>query len=164
MINITVDGLPEIVKRLQVVEDKLSKTVLKAAVKSGLTVVAQEMRKQIPASMVNARRAINGRVKGSGSRLVAKVGVGVGKKSNRALKERAANRPGVGISGNNLHWWVIGTAGRRTKSGAWRGAMPAMRPGLAKNALATSRGRAIAKMAMTARKRMTKELAKIRKG
>jgi hypothetical protein len=104
----------------------------KKAVLEGAKASAKEIKKLIPSRVKDARKAVGyrfnrkrvGNAKGVAT---AKVGMGVGKQTkvrrakrkvrNAAIKAKriAAGRKGVGIAGENIHWFVLGTKKRRTR-------------------------------------------------
>lgn len=69
----------------------------------------------------------------------AKVGAGVGKSAKAEAKDRIG-KPGVGIGGANIHWFILGTQERNQKSGKSTGTMQPQMPGLIKDATMQARG------------------------
>lgn len=69
----------------------------------------------------------------------AKVGAAVGKAAKVESKRSGKNTGGVGISGANIHWALLGTESRTTDSGKKTGAMPAQLPGLVRDATTAAR-------------------------
>jgi hypothetical protein len=134
-----VTGIPELDRRLRGLSDKLQRKVGNPAVKAGLTVYAKAMRAAVPAGLPTVKAAMGSRmltasqVRKSGlppGSVGGKAGGGVGKKSGSKSDKRAAKRGargkggGVGIGARNIHWWVMGTKGRRTATHS-TGRMPA---------------------------------------
>jgi len=114
---------------LRILKHLQSPTARRRAMMSGLVpagrVGAKHAKGQIPTEYKGVRAAMKSRaMKVRESKEAAvKIGAGVGKQ--RPVKTRGANRPGVGISSANVHWWFLGTTQRQTKSGKSTGAMPA---------------------------------------
>jgi len=65
--------------------------------------------------------------------VVAKVGLGVGKRK----KPPPRTRSGVGVSKQNIHWFVLGTKERVTKTGKPRGKIEPMLSGIVGRRLST---------------------------
>lgn len=72
-------------------------------------------RKTVGYSLVTAKKSIVGKV--VRVPVKAKVGFGVGKRT----KPGTRNRPGVGVSKQNIHWFVLGTSRRKTSKNQDRG-------------------------------------------
>mgnify|MGYP000926627204 CR=1 FL=1 len=64
----------------------------------------------------SAQQAINWRFKRNpfANKVEAKVGGGVGKQLGAQANRKGKRRGGVGISANNIHWWLLGTKQRFT--------------------------------------------------
>lgn len=164
-VAVEVLGIAALANKLDYLERKSRVAIARSAIRGGMNVVAKQMKKDLDPRVKEAGKAIKGRFK-SGKKLLilsAKVGFVVGRrnKKQRSTIERPKGRPGVGISGNNVHWWVAGTKHRTTKRGASRGVMPAMQPGLARKAFLKSRGRMAAEMRKRFDKQLAKEVAKL---
>jgi len=54
----------------------------------------------------------------------AKFGLGVGSRRGAGKQAKKRKRPGVGLGRGNIHWAVLGTGQRSTKTGKNRGRMP----------------------------------------
>lgn len=116
----SVSGDDLINKKIQKLIAKGSKSASRAGISKGMTIIARGIRKAIPPKQKSVKKTVGQRfnkTKGK-HKIDAKVGLGVGKKS-KSKKERDPNRPGVGISKENVHWWELGTANRTrtTKDG-----------------------------------------------
>lgn len=72
-------------------------------------------RKTVSYSLVTTKKSIAGKIVKVPTK--AKVGFGVGKRT----KQGARNRPGIGVSKQNIHWFVLGTAKRKTSKNQDRG-------------------------------------------
>lgn len=110
-------GLPNYVtgdKALDALLEELGTKVANKAITSGLRAglghVTKAIRAEIPQPSV--KKAIGSKLKRlrDGS-VIAKVGAGVGPRTRKELGPRG-NRPGVGISARNIHWYILGTRGR----------------------------------------------------
>lgn len=109
---------------LRELSGKIADKAIVSGLRAGLTHVTKAIRSEIPQASV--RKAIGSKLKRyrSGT-VVAKVGAGVGPRTRRALGPRG-QRPGVGISGRNIHWYILGTKQRtQKKTGRKTGQMPA---------------------------------------
>lgn len=80
------------------------------------------------------------------------------KLAKKKRKSRLKLRRGVGMSGRNIHWWVLGT-GPRTSRGGNRGRMPAFLSGAVPHGFSSSHPEAIAAI----KESIAQELAKPRK-
>lgn len=89
----------------------------------------------------------------------AMFGAGVGPRGS--VRNRSANRPGVGISKYNIHWLVLGTGQRSIKPGANRGAMPAIYPDVVRRGEQSSRSAALNAMILAARKRIEQKAQQV---
>lgn len=128
-------GSKELDRKLNKLSKKSSKKALVAGIRAGMTPLVRAMRSAIKNSKAStelkreARRAIGarfGKTRKENVR-VAKVGFGVGKrgaqlrttyraKAKKAGGKRGGKRGGVGISGANVHWFVLGTVERQKES------------------------------------------------
>lgn len=114
------------------IQHTLGASVLSKALRNALRSVCRRMRDEIPqwagsrrlaraarptvSYSVRTRRVTLG---GRSARIIdtAKVGFGVGRQRKPAQRDR----PGVGVSKSNIHWFVLGTQDRYTKKGYYRG-------------------------------------------
>lgn len=150
--TVTFTGVAELDRALQQMQGKALESTARSAVRKAMSELAKSQRKYMPAKYKHLKKLIGSRyakAKRGVTRGVyqAKAGFGVGKKQrvrdrkSEKLSEsgkkqwkltkagqvrdtRTDQSPGVGISLNNIHWLVLGTARRTTKSGANRGSMP----------------------------------------
>lgn len=142
----------------------LGKKIAGKAVTAGIRAATKTVTKAIQTELPSRLRpAIGSLVKKFRSGyILAKSGASVGKR--KPAKSRNG-RPGVGISANNIHWYILGTTQRRNKAGANRGRMPAhpaVKAGYAKSessALAAAR----TQIQITIERETTKAAAKNRK-
>lgn len=149
-----------------------------AGVRAMMTPIAQEMRKGVTRSGVSvdlrrpARKTIKAKLTKSkfgttkGTVQSAKVGFGVGKQK---IPPRSGNNTGgVGVSANDIHWFVLGAGPRWLKKGSRNGPKTGHRTGsiapvfkgIAAAALASSKAKSIAAAMRAIWKVMRKEAAK----
>lgn len=127
-----------------------------AATRAATRAVLKGIKSEVP---VKLRQAFGSKVKKFRSGFVtAKAGAGVGKR--KAAKSRNG-KSGVGISKNNIHWWVLGTGVRKNKKGNNRGRMPA-HP-VVKRGASKSESQAIQLAALEAWKTIRKDAEKLRR-
>ncbi len=135
-----VTGLKEIDQALKQLERKAANRIVRAGLRKGARLAAKQIKAKVPSRYKNIRKSVGFTVrkaKGGPSKGIteAKAGFGVGTASQRAksipLSPRArGKKPGVGISAQNVHWWVLGTDDRYTKKKKpikYRGSMPAQK-------------------------------------
>jgi hypothetical protein len=160
-----VEGLDQLVKSLDALPTKVGRAVLSSAIRGGLNAIQKQMKSELNPKVKAARRGIGTRFK-KGEQVIAKVGVGVGKRKKPLKKARKrASKGGVGIGERNLHWCVAGTKKRTTNTTeADRGSMPAMDPQLAVRAYKKAKGKILAEMVRLGKKRFEREVARLRKG
>ena len=161
----TIEGLDELLAVIDGLPDKVGRSVLSSAIRGGLNVIEKKMKADLDPRVKAAKRGIGSRFK-RGKQVVAKVGVGIGKRKKPLKKQRKrTTKGGVGIGEKNLHWWVLGTKQRKTKTGNKnRGAMPAMDPNLAANAYRETRAQVLAEMVRQGKKRLAREIARMKRG
>ena len=121
--SITVTGVKEIERGLKLLSVKVNNKLNKAAMSAGLRVIVKAIKSEVPSTWKEGRKAIGFSVKKTADGLlVGKAGVAVGFKAKRRQKniessqaKRAGKkRRGVGMSVANFHWFVTGTAERKT--------------------------------------------------
>ena len=106
-------GADRQIRRLLLLSD--AKTIRKCAtpgLKAAIAVILTAQQDAVPKGLVDVRRALGSRLLKASQGLGAKAGAGVGKKMTASPKKRT--KPGVGISGRNVHWYVLGTKDRET--------------------------------------------------
>ena len=167
--TVKITGVRKLDKKLQRLKTKSRKKIIRAGARAGLGVAAKEMKGDVPPRFKAARKAMGftlRKEKGNGPKqTVGKVGVGVGKKRAKlqadAAKEQATRSGGgVGISGFNFHWWILGTGERTTKAGKSTGRMKAQLPNFAAMSVSKSRGKISRKVEENVRKGLKREAAK----
>ena len=167
------DGVREILNRLRELDKKAKVPVLRAAIRGGLNVIGKQMKADLDPKVKLGRKAVKSRFKKGKWKIVAKVGFGVGPRNKKSPETKPRpKRGGVGMGPNNIHWWVAGTNRRETgrKRGKptgypvqFRGAMPAMQPGLARIAYAKSAGKVREEMIKRGALQLQKEVTKLQK-
>jgi hypothetical protein len=123
--SFTVNGDDLINRKIEKLIAKGSKSATRAGFSKGMTIIARGIRNAVPPKAKSVKKAVGQRfnkTKGK-HKISAKVGLGVGKRT-KSKKERNPNRPGVGISKVNVHWWELGTKKRTTEKGKSTGKMP----------------------------------------
>lgn len=149
---------------------------IKAGIRASLSPLVKAMKAAVNSSGAStrmkraARVTINsrfGKVRGGAKGEVqAKAGFGVGKQTI-ARKAKAAARAkagkGVGISSTNIHWPVLGTQDRKTKSGKPTGAMPTVFGGLAAKAFRSAKSAMMSQYKQKIAATIAKEAAKARR-
>jgi hypothetical protein len=161
-----VEGLDLLLKKMSVLENKSAEKILGAMVRAKLNVIGKQMKKDTSKKVKEGRRGVRARFKHKINKNMIKalVGFGVGKRKKNEPKKvnRQGNKKGgVGISAQNIHWWVAGTEQRRTRYGLDRGQMPEMQPGLAAQAARKSRGQQNKFMIERGALMLKKELSKL---
>lgn len=161
----SIDGLDTILKRMAVLKQSSKVSVMRSAIRGGLNAIGKQMKADLDPKAKQGKVAVKSKFKKGKKRITAKVGFGVGKKRGKEYpKNRKGNRKsGVGIDGNNIHWWVAGTSRREARNNMNRGAMPAMQPKLATIAYAKSRGKVKSEMIKRGALQLEKEAKKLRR-
>jgi len=142
-------------KALNDIGTKVAARVMTRSIRAGLGVLREAIKDEVTPRSV--KRAIGSRFKkkkrNQGYRAV--VGGAVGKRN----KGKGGTRGGVGIAKQNVHWYLMGTSGRQTASGAGRGSMPknrAVAVAFQKSSATTMR-----RVTTKAREELLKEVKKI---
>jgi hypothetical protein len=119
-----VTGVEQLRKKFAKLANEGVKKAVKAGVGGAMTVMARAARAEINASSASpalkreARKTIGRRiVRSDEGGLTAKVGFAVGKSTKRVRAKAAAKAAGrtgdgVGVSSNDIHWFVLGTEER----------------------------------------------------
>ena len=135
MSGMTWTGLLDIDARLEELGTSSARKVTRSALNRGMSLMASSMRQalrqaDISPELRKALRPLIGKrlkVQRFSGNVTAKVGFGVGKSHGKQAPRSGKNRGGVGISGANVHWIVLGTADRYTKDGSYRGRIEALK-------------------------------------
>jgi hypothetical protein len=145
---------------------------LRQATSKGLRVLQKSVKAEIPSEWKQVKPLIGVRMLKAvaGQDPAGKVGAGVGKQT-KARKARAADRAaqgrsgakkGVGISASNVHWPILGTGQRQTKSGKSTGRMPPQIPDIVKNGVRAGYPQAVTVMIGAVQEGIDKEASKLR--
>ena len=163
-LNFELEGLEDIARRLTLLGDKDAIAIMMSALRGGLNVVANQIRKELKSPVEHVRKTVGVTVKRNRKgRITAKVGFRVGKKKDLQAVRSGRNKGGVGISGQNVHWWILGAGlqnpprKRKTLNNASTGIMRPQQPGVVQNAWGRSQGRAKAAMAKAAAKTLERQ-------
>jgi hypothetical protein len=141
-----IQGQVEFERKLKQLSNDARRKIANPVINAGLRVLADGIKSQIPPEYVGLASLVGKRIDRSGSgngEVIGKVGFGVGRRGSRT---KSRKRGGVGISANNIHWLVLGTKERATKTGANRGVMPAVLAHCVPNGIAYSNAAAITEM------------------
>lgn len=114
---ITTTGFDDLEDKLKMLSGAEVRRATREAMRAATRVVATAIKSNIPAKHKEVRKAIGSRVFTDGGQIHGKAGGAVGQKFERqdkAAKKGRGNKPGVGISANNIHWYLMGTADRYT--------------------------------------------------
>jgi hypothetical protein len=126
MDGMNIDGIEEVIKGLSDIADKGIKKAAKQGINAALNTLAKSLRQAVNGTSLGgeakaeARKAVGKRLKKKEGQedYSGKVGFGVAqsKSKRQAAKARAsdATKKGVGLSGGDIHWFVLGTAERHT--------------------------------------------------
>jgi hypothetical protein len=114
-------GIEECDKLLKAVGKKIGNRVVRTVLNRAVGMASKKIKAQT--SVRSVKRSIGKKVKAKGGKIDAKAGGAVGIKKSKGVP-KGGTRGGVGIGAANVHWYILGTAERRTKKGANRGRMP----------------------------------------
>lgn len=159
----SLDGMEELEKFFEdIIDLKTRMRVMSGAVRAGLSEIAREMKKLVNSAAVDtphgddvraaARKTIGSYFKKFPRKggYTAKVGFGVGMRGGKRferLSPMTSDSPGSkGIAGANIHWWVLGTKGRRTKAGRYTGKIDPFFKGIVAQAQSQATGQVVPKM------------------
>jgi len=149
-------GFSRLTANLEKTQRKTSQKVARAGMSASLTPLTKAMRAAVNASPASkevkrqARKLIGRSLKKSKGNYTGKAGFAVGKQSKKksmTAHERfvygqggAGMAKGVGISASNIHWFVLGTDERQTKSGKATGMIKDLLKGVIPAATVSARG------------------------
>ncbi len=175
-----VTGEKEVRRALTQMRVSVQNRITRSAQRTSLSGLAKEIKSKLPGKYKEARRGIGSSLKkGIGGVHVGKAGVAVGIRGARRQKlaDRASaqsgerKRKGVGISFNNIQWFIMGTKDRKLKKGSEQGPKAGHSTGSTKydpqvrNIVAQAWASNQAQFAKTMQKRMaelvSREVAKI---
>lgn len=171
--TVEIVGIETLIRRMEALKQTSKVSVMRSAIRGGLNQIGKQMKADLDPKAKQGKVAVKSKFKKGKKRITAKVGFGVGKKRGKTYpKSKKTRRSGVGIDGNNVHWWVAGTDHRWTGTGKgrkrggrqmYRGAMPAMQPKLATIAYAKSKGKVKAEMIKRGALQLEKEAKKLQR-
>lgn len=104
-----IEGLKQLERKLKALPDRVAKRVVGGAVRAGLRLIAKVTKQQVDDP--EFKRAVGSDYRRTGRKAGGRAGVNVGKKGSRKVP--------------HFSLWTMGTRPRYTKSGAYRGRMPA---------------------------------------
>jgi hypothetical protein len=137
--------------------------IVRPAMTKALRILVRAIKAQVPSQYKDAKRTIGSvfNKKGGMSRkeTQAKAGAGVGR-GHKAEAKKRKRKGSVGISGRNIHWFVLGTGMRTRKSGGSTGRMPRLLENIVKNGFQSAEGRMMAVVRDEVNKRLAIEAAK----
>lgn len=143
-VDVTLDGLDDLLRAIGTLQRRSAKKVATAALRGGLKVIENQMKKDVSSKVKEGRKGIKSRIKTRRGQVTAKVGIGVGKRKKKSLTKplykQERKRPGVGIGPRNISWWVAGTK-ERTTGRRPTGRTPAMQSKLAYLAAQKGKGK-----------------------
>lgn len=170
---------------LKGLDQEVGKRIMRRAIRVGMAEIQQAIQLQIPEKYKHLREYIGARLaKNKVSKThQAKVGSAVGfsaRKMKEAKSGAKRDRPGVGITAQNIHWIILGTGkrttgekrrkNRRTKEvtvkdtgnrKSNRGSMPALLKNVVKDGFASSSGSALKVMQETTRDSIARYVRKV---
>ena len=172
--TVEIVGIETLIRRMEILKQNGRVSVMRSAIRGGLNAIGKQMKADLDPKAKQGKVAVKSKFKKGKKTITAKVGFGVGKKRGKTYPtNRKGNRKaGVGIDGNNVHWWVAGTGRRWTGTGKgrkrggpvmYRGEMPAMQPKLATIAYAKSKGKVKAEMIKRGALQLEKEAKKLQR-
>lgn len=146
--SVKVFGVDDVVERLQTMGTVATPKAMRSALSAAMTYTSRAVKRQIAATPIiytSSRgsrytasmkrgmiRSVRKRIAKTKKKIEGKVGYSVAVKAGskgsgvRWSHGRTADNPrSVGVASSTVHWFVLGTADRRTKKGAYRGKMPA---------------------------------------
>jgi len=148
-----VEGAKALEATLKGVRESVRQRIMRSSVNRALVIVSREIRKSVPAAKTRGHN-MNRRVKKS-----------IGVRRFKAKRDEYAGKTGlrVGTTTNatiapHAHWVALGTADRRTKSGANRGRVQPR--SFVPAAFARSEPRAVEEMRKTFKKQLEREVVK----
>jgi hypothetical protein len=152
-------------------KDKTQFFILRGATRTGLRVLRKSIQGEIPSEWKQIKPLIGMRMLRSvkGMDPAGKVGVAVGKVSKarqkkidaRTAAHKAGQAKGVGIGPQNVHWFVLGTKSRQTKTGHSTGRMPPQVPNIVKDGVARGYPKALQAMIAAVQNGIEREAKKL---
>lgn len=164
--RIEISGIDALNRKLAKLASSGKSSIARASLTGAVAPLKTAIRRQLNSSSASlaikraARATIGSSVKTKSGSYTAKAGFGVGKPT-KAKKTKAHERnvygqgganlaKGVGLSTANIHWFVLGTKQRKTKSGRYTGQIQPELIGLVPVAANAARGAMITEAARRA--------------
>lgn len=118
-------GQEDLDRRLNLFGQAEANRVARAGLLKGARLAAKLIKRQVPAKYKGIRAAIGSSVKKTRAGVTkAKAGAAVGKAA-KVKPYKRSSEGGVGISAENVHWFLMGTDERQTSANRATGEMPA---------------------------------------
>lgn len=107
-------GDKQLLKTLNSVRESVARGAMKTAITKAARLLAKEMKNAVPVPYKGSKVLFGSRMQRVKSgEFAAKAGAGVGSTAKKKAKRGKGKQKGVGISGANIHWMVLGTKSRR---------------------------------------------------
>ena len=178
MAIVTISGERELRRTLTQLQRTGVKKVQRAGVSALVGPVKKQLRRAVNSVPTSTRLKkavrvlIGSKIKSKSGLYTAKVGLGVGRQSKakgnkqheRSVYGQAGAKlaSGVGIGQQNVHWTILGTSERRTKTGRETGQMPDDFRGVVPSAWKSSKSHAVKACAVKSKEVLKKEARKRR--
>ena len=157
-------GVEELDKKLAQLKLGAANKIARPALTKAARLLLKKMKAGVPPDKKDMKRALGMVVDAKGGKSKnqqrAKVGAAVGKASKSEAKRSGKNSGGVGISGQNIHWFLLGTQKRTTDSGKNTVTMPPQLPGLVKDATSSVKSEMLSVMKSEVETRLAQLAAK----
>jgi hypothetical protein len=142
-------GVRKLQRQLKDLKLTQMRRILASSMMSGMRPVRDTARRMVPSKFRHVRPHIHIKSMRGKGRYPIRIKVGSAVKMDRARqaaehrRRNGTRRPGsgVGISGQNWHWPVLGTKRRYTRTGKYTGRMPRMVPNFMNRVWSASQGR-----------------------
>lgn len=170
----SLEGMEELYEFFEELADEKTRLkVMSGAVRAGLATIAKDIKKLTNSATVDtphgddvraaARKSVGFYYKRFPRKggYTAKVGYGVGKRGAKRTELLSKGETGgAGIAAANIHWFVLGTKERVTKTGGRRGRMDAYFDGIVKEARAIASMQVVPEMLKRAKATLRRISAK----
>jgi len=174
--TVEIVGIETLIRRMEALKQTSKVSVMRSAIRGGLNAIGKQMKADLDPKAKQGKVAVKSKFKKGKKTITAKVGFGVGKKRGKEYpRNKKKNRKaGVGIDGNNVHWWIAGSRPRysgisykkKQVTGApiaFRGSMPSMQPNLATIAERKARSKTKSEMVKRGALQLEKEAKKLQR-
>jgi hypothetical protein len=160
-LTLKIDGMKELAAAFNAL-DRDAQQIASAALRAGLNVVAKQIKADIDPKIRHVRKTVGVSIKRSVRKGLrqAKVGFRVGTQQELKAVRSGKSRGGKGISGRNVHWWMLGAGVKNPPRDRWKskmgptGTMEARQPRLVPDAWAKSQTSAFRAMQRAGGKRL----------